>query len=240
MFSIRYRHALALSTLVGVAVALIGSVAVPQTGRRSVRPYQFPEAIPLARWEHIHSQPIPFPAQDRQGHDRVMAAQRYTYKSTGKSAGITVEIKAFYIVGTLGNVKGFVEQWAPVNGDKTQETQARQSQETIQNWMPQSLEGGSYGLFTDGNWVYLSSCVNPRGGSTWTDEEFLHNRHQFDIRLKRLLPVLLGQESLRDRRCVWSHLAMPTRGQSVEVAFTQLTEVWKPWLSWWTGHFPAP
>jgi len=63
---------------------------------------------------------------------------------------------------------------------------------------------GFYGLF-----VYqkqsVNACINSRGGSTFTKEQFNYNRIHRDTQFNRLLAWLLIQ--LRDKRCLWTHLS---------------------------------
>ncbi len=95
-------------------------------------------------------------------------------------------------------------------------------------------------LFKDQNDAYLASCINPRGESTVTIEQFNKNRYDHDIRPERLLRWFLRAESIRDFRCLWVSLSIPITDQRTDEAFSTLEAVWFFWHDWWKPHFPQP
>jgi cyanosortase A-associated protein len=82
--------------------------------------------------------------------------------------------------------------------------------------------------------AYLDACINSRGGSTFTEEQFRANRIQYDVQFNRLLPWLLGQQELRDQRCLWTHLSIPLNQSSPESSYHILENAW---FSWYSGGF---
>jgi len=84
----------------------------------------------------------------------------------------------------------------------------------------------------------LRSCINPRGPGVITYEQFIQNRYTYDWQPSRLLPVLLGQEPLRDHRCLWTYLSLPLENLSEQQAYSILEEVWLSWYQWWHPRFP--
>jgi cyanosortase A-associated protein len=99
-------------------------------------------------------------------------------------------------------------------------------------------ETGFYSLSIEKERVYLRACINPRGPSAITYAQFIHNRYTYDLQFARLLPVLLGQESLRDHRCLWTHLSIPVKNASFEADYQVLEKVWLSWYQWWHPRFP--
>jgi cyanosortase A-associated protein len=47
-------------------------------------------------------------------------------------------------------------------------------------------------------------------------QQFLKNQVTYDLQIGRLMPWLLGEETLRDRRCLWAHLSTPLNGTNPE------------------------
>jgi cyanosortase A-associated protein len=48
----------------------------------------------------------------------------------------------------------------------------------------------------------------------------------------------LGQEGLKDRRCLWAHLSVPLKNSSPEAAYQVLEKAWFSWYQWWQPRFP--
>ncbi len=106
-----------------------------------------------------------------------------------------------YMVKTHGNVKSFIEKYYSLPLSSGQPTLV----------LRQQANTGFYNLFTYQQRAYLSTCINSRGGSTVTAPQFRRNRLIYDMRLGRLFPWLVGQGTIRDRRCLWAHLSVPLK-----------------------------
>jgi len=85
--------------------------------------------------------------------------------------------------------------------------------------------------------AYLNACINSRGGSTFTKEQFNYNRIHRDTQFNRLLAWLLIQQPLRDKRCLWTHLSIPLNRSSPESAYVILENACFPGTS---GGVPLP
>lgn len=71
------------------------------------------------------------------------------------------------------------------------------------------LEGeniGHYGLFSEGNKTYLTTCIHSQGKIAFTYQQFaqLANYKLSD----RLLPWIFGLSDLRDWSCLWVNMSM--------------------------------
>jgi cyanosortase A-associated protein len=99
-------------------------------------------------------------------------------------------------------------------------------------------ETGSYSLEIQEERAYLRACINPRGPSAITYEQFIQNRYTYDLQFSRLWPVLLGQEPMRDYRCLWTHLSVPADKTAPDSAYQVLEKAWPSWYQWWYAHFP--
>jgi len=106
-------------------------------------------------------------------------------------------------------------------------------------------EVGHYGLVTHNGNAYLSACIHARGDSTVTEAQFTQNHYASDLKVSRILPWLLGQESLIDTRCLWTLMSIPLKPGSgsettisEETAYKTLETAWVPWHQWWQANFP--
>ncbi|GAP93796.1 hypothetical protein NIES2104_03040 [Leptolyngbya sp. NIES-2104] len=97
---------------------------------------------------------------------------------------------------------------------------------------------GFYRLLERDRVAYLSSCINSRGSSTINREQFFANRNTYDLRIDRLLPIVLGMEDPRDARCLWITVSTPIENRSIEVVHQQLEAVWQDVYAWWLPRFP--
>ena len=65
---------------------------------------------------------------------------------------------------------------------------------------------GSYGLFSEGNKTYLTTCIHSQGKTAFTYQQFAelanHNLH------RRLLPWILGLSDLRNWNCLWVNISL--------------------------------
>lgn len=212
-------------TFVGVLFTLLRLILDPNAGNHKVTPFAFPPDVPLPEGQLLESQPLTDTvAQLPRQYNAVIAGRYYRYSQNG----IPLDIEMRYVVGTLGDVESFIRNYAAMHLPPGQVFQALRQQEGV----------GFYGVFVHQGRAYLSTCINSHGGSTVTMEQFLHNRHTYDFRFSRLLPWLLGQESLRDRRCLWVHLSTPLNQADSKSAYTVLEKAWFSWYRWWSPRFP--
>ncbi|MCY7393222.1 MAG: cyanoexosortase A system-associated protein [Leptolyngbyaceae cyanobacterium CAN_BIN12] len=104
-------------------------------------------------------------------------------------------------------------------------------------------ETGFYGVLSDKGQAYLTACVNPRGQSTVTEQQFTQSRYTYDLKPNRILPWVLGKESLIDRRCLWTLLSTPVQANSTPeaseaAAYKMLETAWLSWHQWWQANYP--
>lgn len=104
-------------------------------------------------------------------------------------------------------------------------------------------ETGYYGVLSHKGQAYLTACVNPRGQSTVTEQQFTQSRYTYDLKPNRILPWVLGKESLIDRRCLWTLLSTPVQPNSTpeaseEAAYKTLETAWRSWHQWWQANYP--
>jgi cyanosortase A-associated protein len=101
---------------------------------------------------------------------------------------------------------------------------------------------GEYSLFVHKDKAYLSTCINPQGITTVTGDKFHANSNPNPLKglpVNRLLPWILGQQTLRDSRCIWTALSMPIDRTAPDGTMKKLETIGVTWIRWWQANFPA-
>lgn len=179
-----------------------------------VSSFTFFRAVPLSGWQLLSSTPL----ATQKEYPEYLSGKRYQYMH----ANVPLTIEMRYLNNTSGEVKDLVESYTSIPASVKLRYQTGI---------------GYYSVFTYQQKAYLSSCINSRGGSTVTQRQFNQNRHTYDVQINRLLPWLLGQEKLEDKRRLWTHLSIPVKISSFE-AFQLLEAAWFDWYQWWYLRFP--
>ena len=213
-----FRIPLLAVTLSGVVLALVKVILYPAVNSRTNTPFVFPSAVSLPGWQPLSSHPL---VNQTELHPNYISGRHYQYIQNN----LLMDIEMRYLVDTSGDVKDFIKTYTSIPSSLV----LRQHQGI-----------GFYGLFTHQGKAYLSSCINPYGGSTVTHRQFKQNRNIYDLQPSRLLPWLLGQEDLKDDRCVWAHLSIPLKHSSPKRGYQSLESAWLSWSQWWRPRFPRP
>lgn len=182
------------------------------------------ETVPLPNWQQSNSTPLS-PNEDSE------FGRTYRYQQNGSQ----LDVELHYMISD-GNVSRYLFVHSPVH---TANANLKVKYEP---------NVGYYGLVTHENTAYLSACINPRGGSTVTEQQFTQTRYTHDLQPSRILPWMLGKESLIDYRCLWTLMSIPLkknnttspseRAISEESAYKELEAAWFSWHQWWQAHFP--
>ncbi len=206
--------------LLGAVVSVIGKVSLqakPQIDRNTS--FSLPDSISLKGWRSISSQELKDRNSDRSNY---WTGREYSYIR----GSVTLTIQARYFVKTNGDVQGFISDYLA------------SYLSTQKNWQTYKLEEiGTFLLNSENEEKQLSSCINPYGGSTVTIREFQWNRNFQDIRY-RLIPWLFG-ESLKDERCLWTHMSISAQeAKPLEETSILLEAAWLDWYDWWNNQLP--
>jgi cyanosortase A-associated protein len=208
---------LALTCVTGLLVT--GKVILlPSLDKPKINAFVFPEAVPLPQWQLSLTASLKTPAEE---HLALVAQKHYRYIEN--NLPLDIEMRYFQNLYNA-DVNFLVERYTSI---KSSATIVRQSNEV-----------GYYGLGIDQQRAYLSACINPRGGSTFTHAQFRNNRYFNDVRFGRLLPLLKGEEPLLDKRCLWVHMSIPVKQSSPEATYQALENIWFSWYKWWQPRFP--
>ncbi|MDJ0597671.1 MAG: cyanoexosortase A system-associated protein [Crocosphaera sp.] len=185
------------------------------------KPFYFPKKVSLNNWQLVESNPIKIKPKQKQKGSIYKSGTNYIYEQNNR----LLDIKMYYIVRTHGEVDKFIkEQYLP-------------EQEFLLKTNKQA-KTGFYLTFTHQKTAYLTACINPRGGSTVTRQQFDKNRKLYDPKLHRLFPVILGKEDWKDFRCLWTYLSLPIENSSPEKAYQTLETAWISWYQFWHSRFP--
>ncbi|GAC1478866.1 MAG: hypothetical protein NVS2B14_19820 [Chamaesiphon sp.] len=197
----------------------------PAIGKQTLTPFVFPSAIPLSQWQMVESHSLKNQIIDKPPAPKwIRSGAHYRYIQNH----LPLDIEMGYEAETPGDVKQFIKD----------RTGIKFSLDRPPIILRQHSGVGFYGLFVEQQHAYLDACINSRGGSTFTTEQFSYNRIHYDVQFNRLLPWLIGQKTLRDPRCLWAHLSIPLNQSSPESAYQKLENAWFSWYQWWVLRFP--
>ena len=220
-----------LFILCGGAIGVLGNAVInsPPTKSSLSAPaaYQFPQQVPLADVQMSVSKPV---AAHTFKDGMVATGMSYRYQS---SKPIEIEIR--YITDGVGN-RPTMDAMLPVF-----------TQVPITVLRPSTMKEqpglGFYSLFVDKKTAYFGTCINPQGITTVTGDQFHANSNPnpltTGIPIDRLLPWLLGKQTLRDSRCLWTILSTPIDPAAPDATIKTLETVGVNWIRWWQVHFPA-
>lgn len=211
-----------LGVVWGMTVLVLGvAIASFQPQIPQVAPYPFPQVIPLADWTFTDSQPLTSDqtpnSQDIPGE--IVSGQRYHYRQDQTD----LQIEMRYLTQTNGDLKTLIKNQTGSLGT-----------------VLQSVAGvGKFSLFAQGSESQLDACINPRGTSTVTSDQFKRNRTLYDGQSGRFWSWILGQAPLHDNRCLWTRMTLSTSVNVPSVEPSQaLITTWEDWHRWWQPRFP--
>lgn len=195
-------------------------------------PFEFAEAVPLAQWQPVETKRLkPLPEPDTDG-SILQVGRQYQYRQDKR----VLDIEMRYVLRTKGEVDRFVKDRRSQD-EKTENAQGKPP-EKINGTIGYEPNVGNYVLLADKERAYLSACINPRGESTFTREQYKHNQDIYDTDFNRLLPSLFGREKWRDDRCLWTYMSMPLAGSTPKETYKLLEGAWFEWKQWWQPQFP--
>ncbi|MDJ0705479.1 MAG: cyanoexosortase A system-associated protein [Leptolyngbyaceae cyanobacterium MO_188.B28] len=218
------RLMLLATTLVGILVSLGHHLlGRPVGSQQPSNPVHLTSEASLSDWDFLSSSSL---KTSKNGKEISIPGRQYRYQQQDWS--LTIQMRYFQDPLTRNGEIPLLVQ------DSTDISSATVTEGTIQR-QPNT---GFYTLFSDSEHAYLSTCINPRGGSTVTRKQFLHNRMIYDLYPDRLWGWILGQHPLQDKRCLWAHLSIPLEDASPELLYSVLEEAWFDWYALWKPRFP--
>ncbi|WP_218080800.1 cyanoexosortase A system-associated protein [Anthocerotibacter panamensis] len=194
-------------TFGAVALVLLKSIFDPALARREPPFLALPHILNIPGWQQIDREPLAKLPQPL----KMTSGQRYRLRQDQK----TLEIEARFIVDANGDIPTYVRYTVTNSPAK---------------WLVREQAGrGSYVLFSYEGQAYLSTCINPRGETTITQQQFMQNRYRYDLTPTRLGSWLLGREEVLDRRCLWTQLILPLDTPVPDATYQHLEAIWSSW-----------
>jgi cyanosortase A-associated protein len=221
----QWRTNFLITISVGIGLVNVYSCLEPTAGNRPVASFSFPEFVPLNSWKLNKTEQL-FPQKkeiDSQ-ENLVKSSKSYTYKKNS----IPLKVEMRYVVGTRGDVEGLIKEETNIPPEFLKQQNSQYLKDL-----------GFHTRFIYEGQAYLSACINPRGGSTYTHKQFSLNRYAYDFNFNLLLDWLIGKASIRDRRCLWAHLSTPVDSLKPQKSYQILEQAWSNWYQWWQPRFPS-
>jgi cyanosortase A-associated protein len=224
------RQSLLLTLCVG-AIGVLGKsiLDTPKpTGIQEPAAVNFPQQVPLPETKFLTSKPLAaLPIENK----LVGAGQAYRYEYDSRP--IDLEIR--YITNGVAN-RPTMDAMLP--------TFTKIPLTALQSAPMKEEPGmGFYSLFKDKKTAYFGTCINPRGITTVTGDQFHANSNPnpfaSGIPFDRLVPWLMGRQTFRDSRCLWTVLSTPIDEAAPDATMKTLQKVGINWTRWWQGHFPT-
>ncbi|MBE9008789.1 cyanoexosortase A system-associated protein [Pseudanabaenaceae cyanobacterium LEGE 13415] len=202
-------------TFLGTLLILGRAIVAP--GLEKATPYTFPEQVALSRSQFIDRTAIVSKSFNPKYWSNL---EGYQYNYQG------FNVKVHYLRETDGDISTYLDNYGLNN------------QKVKLNTIDKQGQSGFYRLFEHNQVAYLTACINPRGGSTVNREQFFANRNAHDLKLDRVVPIILGMADPRDARCLWVTVSAPIENQSIDTAHQQLEAAWQEIYAWWFPKFP--
>jgi cyanosortase A-associated protein len=196
---------------------------------REVNTQNFPQPPSLPDLQQIESKSLP----DHQFTNKTVAIGRqYRYRDPQLAKPIEIQVR--YITDGVTNQPA-MSRLLPVFTDVPASVLAPAT-------VKEQPDVGEYSLFIHKDVAYLGACINPQGISTATGDRFHANSNPNFFKglpINRLVPWLLGQQTLRDSRCIWTVLSTPIDRATPDGTMKKLETIGAKWIRWWQANFPA-
>ena len=148
-----------------------------------------------------------------------------------------LDIEMRYLTNTDGDVANYIQKYTSINREGDVATPGLRQRLSLALHQQESV--GFYSLFVHEDRAYLTACINPRGGATVTSEQFSQNRYTYDLDLKRILLWFVSRVDIWEDRCLWSHLSIDIKNNSLEHTYSVLENAWISWYKHWRMQLPS-
>ncbi|ACK73632.1 conserved hypothetical protein [Gloeothece citriformis PCC 7424] len=220
-------------TLVGILGVLFKLIWFPAEDKKlSTTDFVFPQTVPLSNWEQQETRKLRLIPKKENGL-RPGFDPGQLYKYVKDKDALEVEARYAKYHGNINSHLIVYRQLPPA---------------TISPKIKYLKDTGYYGVFTHKNQAFLSACVNPKGQSTATEQQFTKNRYLNSWSIQRTFLWLIGQEDLFDGRCLWTLMSVPISNydpyllvleKDLEDEYQKLETAWVEWYRWWKNNLPS-
>jgi cyanosortase A-associated protein len=232
-----------LCLLCGGAIGVLGYNLLNSPTKSSLQApatFDFPDRVPLTATQLLASKPL---AAYSFSNGMVATGRSYRYSSNSPSTATTqterqtkaIDIEIHYITDGVAN-RPTMDAMLPVFTKIPIEVLAPST-------MKERSGLGFYSLFVDNKTAYFGTCISPQGITTVTGDQFHANSNPnpltSGIPLQRFLSWLMGKQTFRDSRCLWTLLSTPIDPSAPDATMKILETTGVDWIRWWQMHFPA-
>jgi cyanosortase A-associated protein len=219
-----------LLLLCGGAIGVLGHSIINNPTKSSLQEptaFDFPQNVPLPDWQMLASESL---APHTFQNGMVGTGQSYRYERKQK----IVDVEIHYITDGVAN-RPTMDAMLPIF-TKIPATVLPPST------MKEEPGVGFYSLFVHEKTAYFGTCISPQGFTTVTGDQFHANSNpnplSSGIPFQRFLPWLMGKQTFRDSRCLWTILSTPIDPAAPDDTMKTLKTVGINWSRWWQAHFP--
>jgi cyanosortase A-associated protein len=228
-----------LCLLCGGAVGVLALNLIDSPSKASLQApttFTFPDRVQLLDTPTLDSQPL---TAHTFSNGMVATGRSYRYPLTipdrpsDKSQAIEIQVR--YMTDGVAN-RPTMDALLPVFAKIPSEVLSPAT-------MKQKPSLGFYSLFIQNKTAYFGTCINPQGITTVTGDQFHANSNPNPLTssssLQRFLPWLMGKQTFRDSRCLWTLLSTPIDPNTPDATMKALETTGVNWIRWWQMHFPA-
>jgi cyanosortase A-associated protein len=236
-----------------LAGILMTNLLMQQGSPKGFSNYEFPEAIALSGWTLIYTEALSplierqgitqAVEQNRTGDDNVLAIQqeqkgtdifigghRYQYENSERSKRLTATFRYILNVAPGSDVTTYYQ-------GQDADSEVIKALRTTKNTLSNSR--GTILSFVSQDSSLYSACLLPNH-QTQT-QSYSQRVNEYDIsqflalKLKNVIPWLLGQNLLQDDRCLWIELKLSPLSQ---LESPKMDILWQHFYTYWTNHYP--
>jgi cyanosortase A-associated protein len=217
---------LCCSALGTLGLAIVNNPA--KSNLREVSTQNFPQPTSLPDLQQIESKSLP---EHKFNNTQVAIGRQYRYRDRQQKP---IDIQVRYITDGVA-IQPAMTSLLPAFTDVPVTV-------LVPTTTKERPDVGEYSLFVHKDKAYLSTCINPQGITTITGDKFHANSNPNPLKgipVNRLLPWILGQQTLRDSRCIWTVLSTPIDRATPDGTMKTLETIGVTWIRWWQANFPA-
>ncbi len=214
------------------AIGALGSTIINNPTKSTLsaaNTQNFPQATSLPNLQQIEYKPL---SAHKFTNGTVAIGQQYRYRQPSPDRQVAIQVR--YITDGVANQPS-MDRLLPAFTDIPATALSPKS-------IKQQPDVGFYSSFIHRDTAYFTTCINPQGITTVKGDQFHANSNPnlfTSLPVNRLLPWLLGRQTLRDSRCIWTVLSTPIDRATPDATMKTLETIGVTWIRWWQVHFPA-
>lgn len=234
VYAKKLRNGFLAAISLGIALVTVYAIADPQAGNRRVADFKFSDEIPLTDWQLLSSESLAIATElDDDNRESIEAAQRYLYQKN--QLNLILEIR--YLVGTRGDISALLTKYLAFSPAAIATQKVKKIPEVGSYLLLQKPNNKNIRNNQNNQNNHLSSCLTSFGHSIADQQEFSLILNQVKLTPRLLWDWVWGKDSLRDRRCLWVHLALSAPDKELN-NHKDLEQAWLELNQWLKPRFP--